>query len=267
MRAERLRLVTYGGFSLIRRRTAEPMPLRGRKAAGLCAYLVLTGGTADRETLRSLLWGSVSPRAGRHSLSQTISGLRVQLSLAHDRPVITSYGSVTLAPQFIRADVHAVERLLRRRTSAALRLACRMSSGEFLSGLNLREPSFDMWVARQRAYARDLAYKAHWLGTSDVMRYGRTVDALLYTLRLVEINPLDDRGHLLLMTLYAEQGQVAAALRQYDTCARLLEVALQPKPRPEMEELRQRLLGSPHASFKPARDVAADFAPRQQKRK
>jgi DNA-binding SARP family transcriptional activator len=261
MQADRLRLTTYGGFHLIRKKTEEPVHIRGKKTEALCAYLVLVGGTAKRETLRTLLWHNVSWKAGRHSLSQTVSELRVQLSPIHEHAVISSYDSVSLTPHLIHADVHAAERLLRRKTRQALQLASRLCTGEFLAGMNLREPAFDAWLAAHRRHARELAYEAHWLCTFDAMAQGKTVDALLSALRLVEINPLDDRGHLLLMTLYLEQGQVGAALRQYDTCARLLDLALQPRLRPEMDELRRRLVASREASGKPAGDIAAEFAP------
>ncbi len=259
-----MRLGTYGGFKLIRARGLGRLPLRGKKIQALCAYLTLIGGTAERESLRTLLWGDVDPKAGRHSLSQTLSQLRAQLGVVHPLPVVFSYDTVSLAPQLIKADLDAVERLLRRNTPESLQLACRLSSGEFLAGMDLQESGFAEWVGAQRGRARGLAFDSHWRCAMMAVARGRNVDALLSALRLVEIDPLNEHGHLLLAILYADQGQVGAALRQYHACAHLLETALGRKPGAEMEELRLQLLASPEASFTRATDIAADLHRRRQ---
>jgi DNA-binding SARP family transcriptional activator len=253
----RLRLVTYGGFKLMRR-DGSTVRLRGRKVEGLCAYLALEGG-ATRETLRGLLWGRVSPQAGRHSVSQTILQLHRQLAAVQsERPLITTDETISLARKLIKTDLHAVERLLRRNTPHSLALACRLSRGDFLAGMNLDAPRFDAWLASRRLQARAAASEAYWRLATLQMARGRTVDALLSAFRLVEIDPVNERGHLLLMAVYAEQGQVGAALRQYDTCARLLEAAFHVKPGAAMDAMRQKLLAPAEASVRPEIDAAAD---------
>ena len=259
-----MRLGTYGGFQLSRAGGLGRLPLRGKKIQALCAYLALIGGSAARESLRTLLWGDVDPRAGRHSLSQTLSQLRAQLGVVHPLPVVFSYDTVSLAPQLIKVDLNTVERLLRRNTPESLQLACRLSSGEFLAGMDLQEPAFADWVGAQRERARGLAFEAHWRCAMTALARGRNVNALLSALRLVEIDPLNEFGHLLLIALYADQGQVGAALRQYHAWAHLLDIALGRRPGAEMEELRLQLLVSPEGSFIRATDIAADLHRRRQ---
>ncbi len=240
MRRGRLRLVTYGGFRLIRR-GGHPARLRGRKIEALCAHLVLTGEAA-RESLRLLLWGKSGARAGRHSLSQTLSQLHAQLAVFHERPVVTRHDIVSLAPELIRADLHAVERLLRRNSPDSLRVARALCGGDFLAGMQVDSPAFDAWLATERVRGRALAFETQWRHTMGAIAGGRTVDALLSAFRLIELDALNERGHLLLMTLYAEQGRVGEALRQYDTCARLLEAAFHREPGAAVRELRRQLL-------------------------
>ena len=257
----RLRLVTFGGFRLIRRGQGA-LRLRGRKVEGVCAYLALEGRVA-RETLRGLLWGGVNPQAGRHSVRQTVLQLHRQLGAVEQRPIITTDEYVSLAPKLIKTDLHAVHRLLRRNTPGSLTIACRLCRGDFLAGMNLDAPGFDAWLAALRVQARAAAFEAYARHTTLLIARGRTVDALLTAFHLVDVDPLNERGHLLLMSVYAEQGQVGAALRQYDTCARLLEAAFQVKPGAAMEALRRQLLAPTEASIPSAIDVAADFDPRR----
>jgi DNA-binding SARP family transcriptional activator len=253
----RLRVATFGGFRLIQR-DGNTLRLRGKKVEATCAYLVLAGG-AVRETLRALLWERATPRAGRHSVSQTLSQLHAQLGAVHERPLVTTNDLVSVAPNLITLDLHAVERLLGRNSAESLRVACRLCRGDFLAGMELGTPAFDAWLSAERVRACSIAFEAQWLYTMEAIARGNTVEALLSAFRLIELDPLNERGHLMLMTVYAGQGQVGAALGQYETCARQLEAARQIEPGEALKELRRQLLAAPAASLGFALDVASDL--------
>jgi DNA-binding SARP family transcriptional activator len=245
-----LRLVTYGGFNLIGR-GGRRLRLRGQKAEAMFAYLALTGGI-ERETLRTALWGSVNARAGRHSMSQTISQLARQLREFHQSPVVTVNDHTSLVPTLVTVDLHAVQRLLRRNTLRSLAIACRLCRGDFLSGMRLHAPAFGAWLGTVRVQAHAAAFEAQWRHATLAMARGRTVDALLSAFRLTELDALDERGHLLLMRFYAAQGQIAAALDQYDTYAGRRDAAVHAEPGPAMQALRQQVLDLSRALLPPA---------------
>lgn len=57
--------------------------------------------------------------------------------------------------------------------------------------------------------------------------------------RLVKLDPLREASHRLLMTLFAESGQRAAALKQYTSCATVLSVELGVEPEAETKSVLQ----------------------------
>jgi DNA-binding SARP family transcriptional activator len=232
--------------------------LRGRKIEALCTYLVVTNAPVSRDTLRALLWPRARPTDGRHNLSQALSRLRAHLRDFHADPLIDSPEGVRLPGGLITTDLLVVERLLRRNSPESLRVASQLCYGEFLAGTNINETGFDRWIAAQRARARELASETYWRWINALIERDRTEEALLAAFRLVKIEPLNERGHLVLMSSYAKRGQIGAALRHYDSFARQLEAAGQTKPGAEMESLRQRLGASTETSQPPARDSAVE---------
>ena len=256
-----LRLVTYGGFSLIAR-DGRQIRLRGEMAEAMFTYLALTGGI-EREAVRTALWGGVSERAGRHSVSQTTSQLARQLSKYHRAPLDTADDYVRLAPTLVTVDLHAVQRLLRRNTLQSLTLACCLCRGDFLSGTGLDAPGFAAWLSTLRVQAHGAAVEAYWRHATLALARGRTVDALLSAFRLLEFDALDERGHLLLMKVYAAHGQVGAALDQYDRYARMRETALHAEPGTAMQALRRQMLDPSRTLQPPAIHVSRDRAPRR----
>ena len=65
--------------------------------------------------------------------------------------------------------------------------------------------------------------------------------ALSYAQRWLALDPLPESAHRRLMQLYAQNGDRSAALRQYQTCRRLLEEELSAPPEAETTALYQRL--------------------------
>ncbi len=78
--------------------------------------------------------------------------------------------------------------------------------------------------------------------TRDVPAAGVSLDhALHYARRWVAHDPLHEPAHRALMTLYAQAGQPAAALRQYENCVRLLDDELGAPPEEETVALYEAI--------------------------
>jgi len=67
-------------------------------------------------------------------------------------------------------------------------------------------------------------------------------------LRLLALDPAQEPVHRTLMRLYAQQGRLGAALRQYETCVRVLERELGLEPDAETRRLYRELLQTPTRS-------------------
>jgi DNA-binding SARP family transcriptional activator len=260
-----LRVELLGGFTLISRRGGETVRLRlpTRKAEALVAYLAVIGTSVRRDVLSELLWGDVPRRQARHSLRQTLSATRAVVRGRHQSVIVTDGDLIGIGSP-VSVDHTMVPRLLARGTPRSLTIACFLASGDFLAGLDINESEFDRWVSLERTRARHFAIEAHERYTDLVMRTGEPTEAVQAALRLVALDPLHEWGHRALMQIYADQGYLAAALRQYEVCAAILASELGVRPSVETEQLRRRLLmARGQHSSPPQREIAADSSLRR----
>jgi DNA-binding SARP family transcriptional activator len=239
----RLGLITYGGLHLVAPRGAPaPPPFANRKAAALFAYLALSSSPQPRDLLAHLLWSHASPDHARHSLRQVLVVIRA-LVLPYDNQLLrVSTDTVGLERDRLRVDVRAVQRLLRRNSTRALRLATTLADGELLAGCDLKEPQFELWLTIARATARQLAVDAHEQYVRRLIEERHVIAAIHVAMRLVALDPLHEWAHRTLMELYTGEGETGAALRQYEVCAWILDRELGIRPSPETRQLRADIL-------------------------
>jgi DNA-binding SARP family transcriptional activator len=260
----RLSLALSGGFELNRGNGSAPIELATRKAEALFAYLVLNGSAVRRDTLCALLWGEVPSVQARHSLRQALSGIRTALRPRDDQFIQTTRDRVAISPRAVRVDILLIERLVRRGSTRALGLACTLCRGELLAGVEIREAEFERWLVTERAQAKQLAIEAHERYVDRLIGSGDYPMATQSALRLVALDPLHERAHRTLMTLYAAQGRMTAALQQYDLCAAVLARELGVEPAPETQRIRRDLATLRTRFVQTMRSEAAD-SPRRPK--
>ena len=118
----------------------------------LLLYLALAepAGTHSRDSLVALLWPEADDDSTRHSLRNTLYGLRQ--ALGEGAIVSRGEGYVELDPAAIRCDAVEVRALLAARTMGrgAGRLAGDLAPGFHVSGA----PEFERWLDDQRAALR-----------------------------------------------------------------------------------------------------------------
>jgi predicted ATPase/DNA-binding SARP family transcriptional activator len=223
-----------------------PVVLERHKAVALLAYLAITGRPHGREALAALLWPDLEPARASAGLRQTLWSLNSALG-----PGLIASGraGVGLAPgadveldaaQF-RAHVEAARRAAD--PLADLRAAAARYAGPLLDGLELRDSDpFAEWrFFEAEALGRELAWVLEALAAALVAR-GDYEEAAAAARRRVALDPLHEPAHRALMQIYAAAGQRAAAVRQYDECARALREQLGVEPDAEtialFEEIR-----------------------------
>jgi DNA-binding SARP family transcriptional activator/tetratricopeptide (TPR) repeat protein len=223
-----------------------------RKAVALLAYLAVTGRPTGRETLAALLWPDSAEQEARGALRRTLSVLNSALGgvgLTIDR------STVALVDTGIDVDLHAFRRALARARShghapdepcpaclGALDEAVALDRGEFMAGFALRDSeAFDEWqLAEAEAHRRDLA------GALERLARGRAAagawePAMVAGRRWLELDPLHEPAHRLLMTTLGQAGEPAAAIRQYRECVRVLDAELGVAPLAETTELYEAI--------------------------
>ena len=244
----RLRLYLFGVPRL--ERDGEPIAISRRKGLAMLAYIALRGQPQSREALATLLWPEFDQSRALSNLRRELSRLKSDLEdevLAADRLQIAL---VPDAPLWV--DVEAFRRHIALVTEhdhhfpdepcegcrAALEEATALHTERFLEGFNLPDaPEFDDWQffeaeALSRAFGDALHRLIRWHAG-----VGEYKEAIAYGRRWLALDTLHEPAHRELMALYARAGQQAAALRQYEECARLFEEELGIEPEPETTAL------------------------------
>lgn len=242
----------------------QPLKIRRRKEMALLAYLTLTDQIHSREVLATLLW----PEFDR---SRALSNLRRELSrLKSDMDsdlFLADRKQLSLDPEAdLWVDVERFKTLLAtvddhnhfpaqgcQTCLAALTEATALYTDDFMAGFALPDaPGFDEWHFFERENLRRSLSEAlqkliEW--HSDQGQYG---DAMVHARRWLSLDTLHEPAHRTLMALYARDGQRAAALRQYEECARLLEEELGVEPELATVDLYEAIRKRHFPSTQPA---------------
>jgi DNA-binding SARP family transcriptional activator/Tfp pilus assembly protein PilF len=229
-----------------------PLAVDTRKAIALLAFLAVTARPASRESLAALLWPEADGADARAALRRTLSVLNAGLGvnvLAIDR------SSVALRDEAAELDLRLFRAALGRARDhqhepdaacqlciTALDEALALDRGEFMSGFALRDSeAFDEWqIAEAESHRRDLAGALERLARS-LAAAGATERALGAGRRWLELDPLHEPAHRLLMELLARSGEPAAAIHQYQDCVRILDRELGVAPLPETTDLYEAI--------------------------
>src|SRR5262245_15832301 len=238
----RLILTLLGGFRA-RLDPVSPLALPTRKAKALLSYLALPPGAAHpRDKVTSLLWGNTVDTTARTSLRQTLYALRKSLRDADPQPLVVDGETVALDPEAVTVDVREFELRAAEATPSALAEAVALYSGDFLDGLTVQEETFDDWLLGHRERLREVALTS-LAGLLAHQRTARSTDSAVQTaLRLLELDPLQECAHRVLMEIYAETGRRGSALRQYQLCVATLQRELRTEPEAETKALYHEIL-------------------------
>ncbi len=236
-----LRLDLLGGFAL-RLATGEPVTLSAKKARALFAFLAMQGGqTQSRDKLAALLWEDSGEMQARTSLRQALTALRKAVPQG-DQILRTDGETVALDPGTISLDVTEFEDLADADTPDALEQAVALYRGDLLDGFHVQAPTFETWVAVERARIRGLATGA----MSALLEHDIALDAPDRAIRianqLLALDPLDESVHRALMQIYMRLGRHGAALKQYRSCREVLRRELGVAPEPKTHELYRAVM-------------------------
>lgn len=236
----------------------EPVHL-DRKPLALLVWLSLTGEAVSRTVLADLFWPE-SPQAGVNlrkalfDLRRTCGG---DLLVDH-----RAHACIALAPEGLDCDVGAFRRLLARGLGAsaegeqpdALEAAIGLYRGDFLEGFSLPDaPDFDDWQRLQTDHLRLQVQTALGHLARRAAADGAMGRALELARRRLDIDPLDEAGHRLLMRILAAAGDHGAALRQYAVCEQQVQAGFGTLPDARTQRLREELLAG--------RNIALDAGP------
>ena len=235
--------------------------IRRRKGLALLSYLAVSRQSHTREALATMLWPENDQAGALANLRRELSLLNRALGegvLDVDRlhvgfnPGVEAWLDVAVFRsnlQAVQADGHAPEDQCQA-CFGRLTEAVELYREDFLAGFNLPDSlAFDEWQFFQAEELRQgLSEALQWLVRWHISQ-GEYGPGIQVARRWLALDPLHEPAHSQLMQLYAWDGQHAAALRQYQECARLLKEELGLEPDPETtalyEAIRARQLPAP----------------------
>ena len=247
-------LTLLGGFRL-RLAGGETIDLPGQKDRALLAFMALhPGGTHTREKLAGLLWSDRGDQQARDSLKHALTPLR-QCLLAAASPLVADRQSVRLEPAALSVDVTLFEQLLREGTPEALERATTLYGGDLLDGIDVRDVSFEDWLAVERQRLRHLAEEALGRLMEQSMAAGARERAASAARRLLSLDPLREVACRTLMQIEADRGRTAQALKLFETLRERLHRDLDVRPEAAtvrlQESIRRRRSSSPAPADSP----------------
>jgi predicted ATPase/DNA-binding SARP family transcriptional activator len=210
-------------------RNGRPIALpQSRKTRALLAYLVLNARPQRRDRLCALFWDVTDDPRG--ALRWSLSRLRPLVDSPHRPRIVAGRDQVQFDSAGIWIDVFAardhfesLERSVLTEGVDELREIAALFRGEFLEGLEL--PDFDeyqAWCVAQREQCRLLRVQV----LSRILeRLSDATVALPYARALIQIDPLSEFAHVVLLRLLISEGRLKEAERQYETAIRLLKEA------------------------------------------
>jgi len=267
-----LTLTLFGPPRLARDDT--PVDLPSRKALALLAYLAVTGVRHRRASLAVMFWPESDRERAQNAMRYTLSLLRRALQgewLIADRETVGLDGSQEEAIDVLRfrallaqcqSHGHSAGETCSECPSL-LSDAAALYQGDFLAGFTLRDSvEFDMWQSVEAEALRQEVVGALERLVEGFAAQGDMEQATGYARRWLALEPLDEGAHRALMRLYAGSGQQAAALRQYETCVRVLREELAASPGRETGELYRAIRAGRVPQLQTSRPAIAEPAVR-----
>jgi DNA-binding SARP family transcriptional activator len=263
-----LRIHLFGGLNVYR--GEQPLPgFPTQKSRGLFAFLALNHGRShSRSTLVGRFWGDSPESVARKNLRTDIWRIRTVLEPQGVEPgscLAVHQDEVALASGVDHwLDIHEFEDLLDeagpdepgQAQAGLLRRAVELYRGDLLEGVD------DDWIIfeRERLRLRYLDALERLIRHHDAC--GEWTQAAAYAQRLLASDPLREHVHRAAIRCHLALGDRAAALRQFETCARLLRQELEAEPSAETLALAAEARGGERfAAVRAPALVAADTTP------
>jgi len=245
-----LHIHLFGGLQLLRDGRRLP-PFPTQKSRALFAFLVMHRERLHaRDVLMGILWGDRPDAVARKCLRTDIWRMRGVVEASHGAegsflrtagdalgfdPHSDHWLDVAEFEQCIQAVGGRRGEELTAEEAEFLAYAVGLYRGDLLDGV------YDEWCL----YERERLRLMHLGALETLMHYhqarGEWNEAVALGQRLLGIDPLREHVHRGLMRCFLQQGNRAAALRQFTRCERLMRSELDVEPMEETRALRDQI--------------------------
>lgn len=217
------------------------------KALALLVYLACTQQVHPRELLAEFLWEGRTQTQAFTNLRKVIGQLQSAVGpyLAVTRATLGIHPDADhwLDVRQFEHELAAAERALTNDHVPIrhLQTAVDLYRGDFLDGLFVESRAFHDWALLERERLHFRVTSALHLLIEHQMETGALDAAQQHIFHLLRLDPLRESAHRQAIRLYMQRGQRENAIRQYQTCQRLLEEELGIAPSAETTDLYQQI--------------------------
>lgn len=221
--------------------------IKNRKACALLAYLALSSSEFQtRERLAGLLWSDRSESQARASLRQCIKQLRNAFAEIESDAFRTNRREIMLDRTGIAVDLKKATTRIEEGYIGSDVVDGNATPDRILYGFESVDQAFAAWlhVIRQRwcdRWTHSLESTLRDSALNSAVR-SRAAEAL------VQLDQTHEEAHRFLILKFAEEGNVAAALRQYNNLWELLDREYDMEPAEDTQELIVRIKSGPPLS-------------------
>jgi DNA-binding SARP family transcriptional activator/tetratricopeptide (TPR) repeat protein len=220
----------------------EPLSIPRRHVRGLLYHLAAQTAPCAREHLCLLLWPDIPEASAHRNLTRTLTHLR--RALPTPTALLADKETVLLDEKQFWCDVVQFRRLMQVGADIRrLEQAVDFYRGDFLEGFYLPGClEFERWISLEGTALEHIYLEA--LSCLLEAKTGEKdyASAILYAHRYLETDELAEEIHRRLISLYALSRDRSRALRQFETCASILERELGARPLPETRAIYQAVL-------------------------
>jgi DNA-binding SARP family transcriptional activator/tetratricopeptide (TPR) repeat protein len=229
-------------LELIDRSNGAVIPVTSAKMRALLLYLSSAPRFSEtRRGLAGLLWPDSGDKQARQSLRQLLSNFRRSMPAKAQAIVTFDDTAVRLDPSCVAIDRDCLARIGVDATIADLEEAAASYRGDFGNGAEIGENEFDGWLQSERTRTRDIAIGIFDRLVRALSDASRHQDALARANRLVEIEPLREESHRLVIAEEAIVSGRASAMLRYESFRILLRDELGVCPEPATVSLIESL--------------------------
>lgn len=231
----------------------QVIEIKRRKAVALLVYLAVEERPQSREFLSGLFWPEYDQSRAYAYLRRTLWEInstlgdgwlevsREWIGVLSSRDIQTDVIQFQALLQGVQEHDHPIEEPCEQHIDQ-LEAAMRLYRGDFLEGFSLNDCiQFDDWRFLQSELMRRLFQDAIQDLVNTLERRSRIGQAIPHAQRWLATDNLDERAHRKLMTLFAKNDQMQAALRQYESCQTVLKKELDLTPETETTDLYNRI--------------------------
>ncbi|MAT44070.1 MAG: hypothetical protein CL609_17180 [Anaerolineaceae bacterium] len=228
--------------------------MRTKKERAILAYLAEESTRVHpRESIAEFFWSDRPESYARMNLRQALLGIRKAFGGEEGLSpfLCITETTVRFKPNAAWSDTRAFNEYLQitkthehdhlhtcQNCVQLLEKASELYRGDFLDGLYLGNVTgFQEWVVFNRE--RHFHHMIEVIKTLSKVYYkrGNYDQAYWYAWRYVDLAPLEEGAHRLLMRLLALSGRRNAALQQYEYCKSIIQRELSIEPSPETKQL------------------------------